>query len=176
MTTEIVLHFYFPFKVFPENERERERERARALDRDLQAAISPSLIAISSPRSPIRVRDLQSVDPAPSLIAISNPRPRDAVDHDLAKRIEIAIDGTISRRSQSRAPDRDRNRRRDSRVRAVDRDLAKKARSRSRRRSVVGRCSVSSLIFSCVVACVFPFICVFLLLFQTPENIFRKIF
>ena len=123
LTTEIVLHFYFPFKVFPENERERERKRARALDRDLQAAISSSLIAISSPRSPVRVRDLQSVDPAPSLIAISSPRPRDAVDRDLAKRIEIAIDGAISRRSRSRrrsrsclreiAPDRDRDRRRE---------------------------------------------------------------
>ena len=35
LTTEIILHFYFPFKVFLENERETERERARAHDRDL---------------------------------------------------------------------------------------------------------------------------------------------
>ena len=78
LTTEIVLHFYFPFKVFPENERERESARAR--DRDLQSAILPSLITISSPRprSPVH-------DPAPSLIAISSPRSRDAVDRDLAK-------------------------------------------------------------------------------------------
>ena len=103
LTTEIVLHFYFPFKVFPENERERERARAR--DRDLQSAILPSLIAISSPRprSPVR-------DPAPSLIAISSPRSRDAVDRDLAKdrdrdrrrelaKITIAISPLIGRRT-----------------------------------------------------------------------------
>ena len=30
LTTEIILHFYFPFKVFPENFTERERARARA--------------------------------------------------------------------------------------------------------------------------------------------------
>ena len=29
LTTEIDLHFYFPFKAFPENERERESVRAR---------------------------------------------------------------------------------------------------------------------------------------------------
>ena len=33
LTTEMLLHFYFPFKAFPENERERERERARACER-----------------------------------------------------------------------------------------------------------------------------------------------
>ena len=156
---------------------ERERKSARALDRDLQAAISPSLIAISSPRprSPVR-------DPAPSLIAISSPRPRDAVDRDLAKRIEIAIDGAISRRSRSRlreiAPDRDRDWRRDLAKIAISPSIAISRRRRDRAidGAVVGRCSVSSLIFSCVVACVFPFICVFLLLFQTPENIFQKIF
>ena len=82
---------------------ERERESARALDRDLQAAISPSLIAISSPRSPVRVRDLQSVDPASSLIAISRSGSRSrstaqsredrdlAVDRDLGLELELAI-------------------------------------------------------------------------------------
>ena len=33
LTTEIILHFYFPFKAFLENERERERERERARER-----------------------------------------------------------------------------------------------------------------------------------------------
>ena len=101
LTTKIILHFYFPFKVFPENERERER----AGDRNLQSAISPSLIAISSLRS------------------------RDAVDRDLAK----------GSRSRSR-------RRSQSRI-AID-------------GTVVRRCSVSSLmIFSWVVACVFLDLC-----------------
>ena len=34
LTTEIDLHFYFPFKAFPKNERERERERERARERE----------------------------------------------------------------------------------------------------------------------------------------------
>ena len=97
--------------------RERERESARARDRDLQSAISPSLIAISSPQSPAR-------DPAPSLIAISSPRSHDAVDRDLAfarlHRIEIAIDGAISRRSRSRRQSRSC----EDHDLAVDRDLA----------------------------------------------------
>ena len=41
LTTEIDLHFYFPFKAFPKNERERERERARARG-EATNAISPS--------------------------------------------------------------------------------------------------------------------------------------
>ena len=40
LTTEMLLHFYFTFKGFPENERERERESAREekilQDRELQ--------------------------------------------------------------------------------------------------------------------------------------------
>ena len=86
LTTEIVLHFYFPFKVFPENERERERESVRARS-----------IAISRPQSRRRwsrspVRDLQSAS------AISSP----SIPIEIAKRIEIAIDGANSRRSRSR--------------------------------------------------------------------------
>ena len=49
LTTEIILHFYFPFKVFPENERERDRETERARDRDrtrsrnrIEIAIAPN--------------------------------------------------------------------------------------------------------------------------------------
>ena len=34
LTTEMLLHFYFPFKAFPENVRERERARARARGED----------------------------------------------------------------------------------------------------------------------------------------------
>ena len=136
LTTEIVLHFYFPFKVFPENERERESARAR--DRDLQSAISPSLIAIPSPRPRSRAvvdRDLQSaisrrrwsrsrlgeiaIDDAISRRSRSRHQSRSREDHDLAfarsHRTEIAIDGVNSRRSRSRRRSRDRDR-------AVDRD------------------------------------------------------
>ena len=104
---KIILHFYFPFKVFPENERERERERERA-----------RAIAISSPR---RSRSRRQTFQSP-LIAISPSRDRTrsrsqsmarshedrdlAVDRDLAFMrshwIEITIDGAISRRSRSR--------------------------------------------------------------------------
>ena len=47
-TTEMLLHFYFPFKAFPENERERERARASAREEKIQFAIASSS---SSPRS-----------------------------------------------------------------------------------------------------------------------------
>ena len=66
LTTEIDLHFYFPFKAFPENERERESARARERrsdDRDLVVARS---------RRWLRSRDGKI---AP-LIAISPPRDR----------------------------------------------------------------------------------------------------
>ena len=77
LTTEISLHFYFPFKAFPKNEREREsararqrrsvRRRDRAVDRDLAVD-----------------RDRQRRE-----IAISPSRSQ-------SHRIEIAIDGAIT--------------------------------------------------------------------------------
>ena len=77
LTTEISLHFYFPFKAFPKNERERERERERA-----------------------RVRGEASDGEIAPLIAISPSRDR-AVDRNLAvarsRWIEIAIDGERGR-------------------------------------------------------------------------------
>ena len=182
LTTEIVLHFYFPFKMFPENERERERARARE-------------IAISSLRSRRRwsrspVRNLQSAIPrrrwsrspvrdlTTPLIAISPSRDRTgsrsrstarsredrdlAVDRDLAK---ITISPSIA---ISPSQDRTRSRSRSTARTCKDHDLAF-ARSQSRRRlrsriaidgAVVGRCSVSSLmIFSWAVACVFLDLC-----------------
>ena len=114
LTTEIILHFYFPFKVFPENERERESARARS-------------------RSPV------------------------CADRDLA--------GKHSSRRWSRSRE-DRNRQRDL---TFNRDLAKKARSSD---SVQCR----RWWFFPRLWLVFFWICVFLLLFQTPENFFRKIF
>ena len=78
LTTEISLHFYFPFKAFPENERERERESARvrerrsverrdrAIDRNLAVARSRSTAREEDPRSRSTLRKI-----APS-IAISD--------------------------------------------------------------------------------------------------------
>ena len=37
LNTEMLLHFYFPFKAFPENEREKERARAREREEKIQA-------------------------------------------------------------------------------------------------------------------------------------------
>ena len=97
---------------------------------------------------------------------------------------EIASSSS-SPRSRSTARSREgeiaifaRSRRRDI---AVDRDLAKKVRSRSRRRSRSRHGRRTGNIFVVddffFLGCGLCFlICVFLLLFQTPENIFRKIF
>ena len=132
-------HFTLLFSlqsIFGKWERERERERAR--NRDLQSAISPSLIAISSPRcrwSRSRLRE------------IASDRDRDR-RRDLAK---IAI-----------SPSRDC---------AVDRDLGSWSTARS---SDGVQCR--RWWFFPGLWLVFFWICVFLLLFQTPENIFRKIF
>ena len=67
---EISLHFYFPFKAFPENERERERERARVREEKRRTA-----------RSRSRRRE------------IAPDRDRDrAVDRDLRSRSLIVVD------------------------------------------------------------------------------------
>ena len=99
-----------------------------------------------------------------------------------------------SLRSRAPAPVRDRDRRRDrakarsrsSRDHTVDRDLAvdrdltfarsrSRCRSRSRRGHRTGNIFIVDDFF--FLGCGLCFlICVFLLLFQTPENIFRKIF
>ena len=52
LTTEMLLHFYFPFKAFPENERERESTRAHERGEDPGVIASSS----SSPRSRAPVR------------------------------------------------------------------------------------------------------------------------
>ena len=141
LTTEIILHFYFPFKAFPENERERERERACVRGEAINGAISHRIeIAIDGERGRSEI--------APSI----NDDKSSPTTAPL-----IAINGAIAISTFSR--DRDRRR-----------DLAKR-RSRSwiflsRRRSR----------FFSRLWLVFFWICVILLLFQTPENIFRKIF
>ena len=70
LTTEIILHFYFPFKVFPENERERERAR----DRDLHSApiaISPANIPVAVDRNLAKIAIDSAISPS---IAISRKR------------------------------------------------------------------------------------------------------
>ena len=139
---EIILHFYFPFKVFPENERERESAHA---------------IVISSPRrSWSRRQTFQS-----SLIAISQPDRDCDLTFARLHRIEIAVDAIL--------PSRDRTGLRLlSMLREIAPSIAISRRRRDRDRD--RRMARSGLWL------VFFWICVFLLLFQTPENIFRKIF
>ena len=156
LTTKIILHFYFPFKAFPENQRERERERERA-----------RVIAISSPR---RSRSRRQTFQSP-LIAI-------------APLIEIASDRAVDRdlafARSHRIRDRDR---RFARSRSTHREITISRRRRDRDSDLGSWSTVRS---SDDVQCrrwwffsrlwlVFFWICVFLLLFQTPENIFRKI-
>ena len=62
LTTEIILHFYFPFKVFPENERERARARARERRRNIP--VSPTIT--SELRAPVRA-DLASSSPTTAI-------------------------------------------------------------------------------------------------------------
>ena len=60
LTTEMLLHFYFPFKAFPENVRERERESARTRGEAINDAISPSRDrAVDRDLAPDRDRDRQ---------------------------------------------------------------------------------------------------------------------
>ena len=109
LTTKIILHFYFPFKIFPENERERERERARARERrsdqwrDLTTASSRRIqIAIDGGRGRSEI--------APS---INDDKSSPTARSRSRLLREIAIDGAISRSvdrdlgSSSLAVDRD---------------------------------------------------------------------
>ena len=110
LTTELILHFYFPFKVFLENERERDRARARLQSHRI--AIAPDLMIGSRSRSHRilrldRDRDLAFARSHRIEIAVDASRDR-AVDRNLAK---IAI-----------SPSRDR---------AVVRDLGSRSTVRS---------------------------------------------
>ena len=87
LTTEIILHFYFPFKVFPENERERERARARVREEKKHSSQSDDRRRTPS-SSPRRSHELQSDDCNPrsrSTARSLSSRDRDRW-HDLAKR------------------------------------------------------------------------------------------
>ena len=163
-------HFTLLFSLQSISEKwERERESARARLRSRRQTFQSPLIAIASDRAVDRDRTgsrrwSRSHRIAP-LIAISPSR-----DHTGS---EIAIDA--------------------SRDRAVDRDLAfarSRRWSRSREEGEItiaisdrdrrrGRRTVFSVVvddFFSGLWLVFFWICVFLLLFQTPESIFRKIF
>ena len=110
LTTEMLLHFYFPFKAFPENERERESTCAHERGEDPGAIASSS----SSPRSRAPV---WAPAPVRGAIAISRRR-RDRDRAVIAIRDRNCT--VIAIRDRDRAVDRDR---------AIDRDR----RSRSRR-------------------------------------------
>ena len=100
LTTEMLLHFYFPFKAFPENERERERESVRERRRSSQfddRRQTPS----SSPRGS---RELQSDDREDGASCSSSPRSRSTARSREGK---IAIAPLIVISDHDRAVDRD---------------------------------------------------------------------
>ena len=120
---EIILHFYFSFKVFPENERERDRARARDHDligsRSHRIAIAPNLATGSRSRShrisrPNWDRDRTgsrdqieiAISPSWDRTGLRSPSTRSHEDRDLAKarlhQIEIVVDA-----SRDRTVDRD---------------------------------------------------------------------
>ena len=80
LTTEMLLHFYFPFKAFPENERERERARTCARGED-----------------PVRAHELQLQSDG-------------AIDGEIAIAPSIAIRRDRDRDLGSRSPCRDHDR------------------------------------------------------------------
>ena len=154
LTTEIILHFYFPFKVFPKNFTERERAHARARREETfhwgqrspeNSELQSAPIAISPANIPVAVDRNLAVARSRCW---SRSREASIVYIGERGRSEIAIDA--------------------SRDRAVDRDLGSRLTVRSS--DWICRRTGSGLWL------VFFWICVFLLLFQTPENIFRKIF
>ena len=124
LTTEMLLHFYFPFKAFSENERERERARARAREEKIQSK--------SRAPAPVRDRELQS---------------------------ELQLQSEA--RSREEGESRSRRRSRSRCQIAIAPSIAITARS--------------SLMILFFLGCGLCFlICVFLLLFQTPNT--RKYF
>ena len=112
LITEIILHFYFPFKAFLENERERERERARAREEKRRMHSRRREIAPDWDRDRRRERKIQDREISyvgergRSEIVIDASRDR-AIDRNLAfarsrrwsrsrEEGEIAINGAIS--------------------------------------------------------------------------------
>ena len=86
LTTEMLLHFYFPFKAFPENERERESARTRARGED-----------------PVRDRELQLQSKIAS--SSSSPRSRSTARSRSHEEGEIAIAIRRDRDLRSRSSD-----------------------------------------------------------------------
>ena len=150
LSTEIILHFYFPFKVFPENFTERERARAR------ESLHSPT-IAISSTNIPVAVdRDL----------AITRSR-----RWSRSRLREIAPDRDRNRRrdlTKRRSRDRERGRSRQRR----ERKIAISRRRRDRDRAVELDLSPDWI---WVVACVFLDLC-FPSSFPNTRKYFLKFF
>ena len=87
LNTEIILHFYFPFKAFPENARERERERACVRGEAINGAISHRIeIAIDGERGRSEIAPSINDDKSsPTTAPLITIRDRDR-RRDLAKR------------------------------------------------------------------------------------------
>ena len=189
LTTEIILHFHFYFKVFLEKERERERARDR-----WWPSSSPVRRSLANP-------ELQS---APiSQAPVRRPRSREALRrsrsarcfarswlmlHEIAPSIAISWRQSRSSRLREIAPSIAISRRRSqSRLREIAPSSPTTARSTARSSDWSSRSTAPSnlverrsLMIFCLgffwVLSVFCWDCLFLLLFQTPENIFRKFF
>ena len=161
LTTEMLLHFYFPFKAFPENERERERERE-------------SVRQCAKREDPVRDRELQLQSEIAS--SSSSPRSRSRRSRrDLAKaRSRSSRDRAVNRDLREIAPSIAISRRRRDRDRAVDRN-PNHDRTIDRNHAVItiapwswSRCGL------CFLICVFRF--VFSFFFSKHQKIFSEKF
>ena len=151
-------YIHFHFKGFLEREREREREQASAREEEDRAPVQSDDRRRTSSSSPRRSRELQSDDCDPSVRCFARSR---SMLREIAPSIAIS-----RRRSQSRlreiAPS----------IAVVGLEPRSTAPSNPfERRSLM----IFFLGFFWVLS-VFFWVCLFLLLFQTPENFFQKIF
>ena len=181
LTTEIILHFYFPFKVFLENFTQRERARARESLHNPTIAISPTNIPVAVDRDLAIARSCRWS--RSRLREIAPDRDRDR-RRDLTKRrsrdLVCRRERKIRDRDRRFARSRRRSRSREEGEITIAPSIAispsqDRAVDRNRRRGHRTGFVVVDDFFSGLWL-VFFWICVFLLLFQTPENIFRKFF
>ena len=152
---EIILHFYFPFKVFPKNERERERARARgeasnAISPSWDRAVDRNLAFTRSRWIEIAIDGEKGRSEIAPLIAISPSRDRAGSRSRSTAREEDPRSRDLVCRQERKIQDRDQ----------------RFMRSRRRSRSwitiddaIVGLDLSSLMIFFWVVACVFLDLC-----------------
>ena len=154
LTTEIILHFHFHFKVFPEKERERESECSIVDDR---APVQSDDRWRTPSSSLCRSRKLQSVD-------------RDWCRRSRSRDVDRNLDRNLAKIAISPLWVRAIDQRRDC---VVDRDRRHGRRTELAKHRAVepSRASIVDNFFSG-----FCWVCLFLLFFQTLENIFRNFF